>query len=86
VANLLPAFRDLAMQFGNHVSVVNRRDPAAIASAVVAASQRTLTPPADISAFTWDAVTDRLLDLYRRVAGVVPKVAGADGQHLLAEG
>ena len=86
VCSDIPAFRDLAAYFGDHVKVVGRRDATAAAAAVLGASRRTKAPPADVSAFTWDAITERLLGVYRRVTGVMPKAADADGQHLLAEG
>ncbi len=92
VCSDIPAFRDLAAHFPAHVQIVGRRDVKAGAAAVIATT-RGLPAPADVTAFTWDAVTDRVLAVYRRVTDVghQPEEAGrhradADGQHLLAEG
>lgn len=85
VCSDIPAFRDLAAQFAGHVSVVPRRDPRAAAAAVRLAAERATGAPADISAFTWDAVVDRVLQLYRRVTAIV-ETTDAHGDHLLSEG
>lgn len=80
----IPAFQDLASQFPEHVTVVTgRRDPEGVAAAIRLAAQRTTATPADVSAFTWDAVTERVLDVYREVTGVVEKVDA--GGRALAE-
>jgi glycosyltransferase involved in cell wall biosynthesis len=77
VCSNIPAFHDLASQFPDHVTVVTgRRDPESVAAAVRLAARRTTSAPADVNAFTWDAVTERVLDVYRDVAGVVEKVGG----------
>jgi glycosyltransferase involved in cell wall biosynthesis len=78
----IPAFRDLARYFPDQVSVAPRGDLAAIAAAVRSAQRRTRAAPPDIGAFTWDTVTERVLDVYRRVTGVVQDTVDADGQHL----
>lgn len=80
VCSDIPAFRDLAGHFPGYVSVVGRRDARAGAAAVRAARERTPGGVADVSGFTWEAVTDRVLDVYHRVAGLVQEVEGA-GQH-----
>lgn len=61
----IPAFRDLAAHFPGQITVV--ADVAQGAAAVRAAKTRTLVAPADITAFTWDAVTERTLDVYHSV-------------------
>ncbi len=91
VCNDIPAFRDLAAYFPSHVRVVSGRDMTAGAAAVRAAAREIHRPAADVSAFTWDAITDRVLDVYRRVTGAVQAIneqhpLDADGQHLMAEG
>jgi glycosyltransferase involved in cell wall biosynthesis len=86
VCSDIPAFRDLARYFPRQVSVARRGDLAAIAAAVRSAQRRTRAARPDIGAFTWDAVTERVLDVYRRVTGVVQDTVDADGQRVLAEG
>lgn len=80
VASDIPAFRDLAGQFPMCVTVVPRRDPAAGAEAVRVIGRRAQVTPVDVSAFTWDAVTERVLDVYRRVTGIVDESVNAGGQ------
>ncbi len=94
VCSDIPAFRDLAGIFPDHVTVVRRRNETAGGAAVRNAVQRLPGTPADVTAFTWDAVTERVLEVYRRVTGAARTLADADGlqmakpdgDHLLAEG
>ncbi|MGE5602495.1 MAG: glycosyltransferase family 4 protein [Nitrososphaerales archaeon] len=91
VCSDIPAFRDLADYFGDRVTVVPRGDPGAGAAAVRAAQRGIAAAPPDVSAFTWNAVTERVLDVYRRVTGVQETtdpehMLDAHGEHLLAEG
>jgi glycosyltransferase involved in cell wall biosynthesis len=67
VASDIPAFLDLARLFPQQVITVDADGPEQVAQAVRQASDRVGNPSADVSAFTWDVVTDRLVDLYRVV-------------------
>jgi glycosyltransferase involved in cell wall biosynthesis len=64
VASDIPAFRDLAGRFPEQVIVVDPDAPEQVAQAVRQATERVGNGLADVQAFTWDAVTDRLLDVY----------------------
>jgi glycosyltransferase involved in cell wall biosynthesis len=94
VCSDIPAFCDLAGMFPGHVTVVGRRNAAAGATAVREAAQRLPGTRADVTAFTWDAVTERVLEVYRRVTGTArtlaeadgPQMAKPEGDHLLAGG
>lgn len=66
VCSDIPAFRDLAGQFPDHVTVAQGRNPESVADAVRRAALRK-NGPADVSAWTWDAVTERTIQVYRRV-------------------
>lgn len=72
VASDIPAFLDLARQFPEQVITVDANGPEQVAQAVRQASARVGNSPADVSAFTWDVVTDRLVEVYRRVIGMAP--------------
>jgi glycosyltransferase involved in cell wall biosynthesis len=69
VASDIPAFLDLAQLFPEQVFTVDPEGPEQVAQAVRQASARVGNAAADVSAFTWDAVADRLLEVYRRVVG-----------------
>ena len=64
VSSSIPAFVDLARLFPGQVTATTTGDPQQVAVAVREAGRRALQPPADVSAFTWDAVTKRVLDVY----------------------
>jgi glycosyltransferase involved in cell wall biosynthesis len=65
VASDIPAYRDLARLFPEQVIAVDADAPEQVAQAARQAADRAGNAPADVSAFTWDAVTDRLLEVYR---------------------
>jgi glycosyltransferase involved in cell wall biosynthesis len=69
VSSGIPAFLDLARLFPAQVRATNASDPEAVAAAVREAAASADQPAADVSAFTWDAVTDRLMDVYWEVTG-----------------
>ena len=64
VCNDIPAFRDLAQRFGEHVTLVS--DTTAAADAIEQAALRMLTP-ADLSDYRWDTITARLEVVYANV-------------------
>jgi glycosyltransferase involved in cell wall biosynthesis len=67
VTSDIPVFRDLAAQFPQQVITVDAEAPEQVAQAVRQAAQRVGNGAADVRAFTWDAVADQLLEVYRSV-------------------
>jgi glycosyltransferase involved in cell wall biosynthesis len=78
VASDIPAFRDLAGQFPEQVITVDADAPEQVAQAVRQATQRMGNPAADVSAFTWEGITARLLELYRDVIEQTQRAAGIE--------
>ena len=71
LANDIPAFRELrTLSPLVHLVPLRRLSDAALARALVAAMARAGSPP-DLSAYTWDAVARRTLEVYREVLGEV---------------
>lgn len=64
VSSAIPAFCDLARSFPAQITPVPADSPAAVAAAVLAAAQSPAPAAADLSAFSWDSVVERLLALY----------------------
>ncbi|HEU5088082.1 MAG TPA: glycosyltransferase family 4 protein [Roseiflexaceae bacterium] len=64
VCSDIPAFRDLAQRFGDHVTLVT--DATSAAGAIERAAFRML-PPADLSEYRWDKITARLEEVYANV-------------------
>jgi glycosyltransferase involved in cell wall biosynthesis len=63
----IPAFRDLAVRFPNHVTLAPLHSPHALASAVRSYAESPAVPLPDLSSFRWEAVVDRLLAVYQDV-------------------
>jgi glycosyltransferase involved in cell wall biosynthesis len=69
VASDIPAFKDLARLFPGQVITVDAGAPEQVAQAARQAVTRAGNALADVSAFTWDAVTERLVEVYRGALG-----------------
>jgi glycosyltransferase involved in cell wall biosynthesis len=69
VCSDIPAFGELARRFPERITLVPTGDSPAPAMPVEAAACHPTTRPADLSAFGWDAVAERLAEVYQRVAG-----------------
>ncbi|MCU0507906.1 MAG: glycosyltransferase family 4 protein [Anaerolineae bacterium] len=86
VASDIPAFRDLARLFPGQVVTVDAEAPEQVAQAVRQAAVRTGNAPADVSAFTWDAVTDRLIETYRGALGQARRAGVTNGERKREDG
>jgi glycosyltransferase involved in cell wall biosynthesis len=68
VCSNIPAFRDLARQFPSHVTIADAPTEAARAAAILQAARRQ-TAPASLHSFSWRAIAQRLIQLFRAASG-----------------